>query len=54
MTPELREKIAEAAAKFDGHVTNGSLDEICKVVDSYLTSLSEKLFDIHLMNDEED
>ena len=29
----LREEIAQAASKFDGHVTNGSLNEIMAVVD---------------------
>lgn len=28
----LRERIAEAGWKYDGHVTNGSLDEIMKVI----------------------
>jgi hypothetical protein len=29
---ELREKLAEAGKKYDGHVTNGSLEEQMKVV----------------------
>ena len=29
---ELRERLAEAGTKYDGHVTNGSLDEQMKVV----------------------
>jgi len=29
---ELREKLAVAGTKYDGHVTNGSLDEQMKVV----------------------
>jgi len=34
MTDDLREKLSAAASKHDGHVTNGSLQEICKVVDA--------------------
>ncbi len=28
----LREQIAAAGSKYDGHITNGSLDEIMKVI----------------------
>jgi hypothetical protein len=31
---KLREALAQAGSKFDGHVTNGSLDEQMKVIES--------------------
>jgi hypothetical protein len=36
---ELREALAVAGSKFDGHVTNGSLDEQMKVIATFLDNL---------------
>lgn len=48
---ELMEALHQAAVKYDGHVTHGSMDEIMKLVDQALFQAKAEVFDgIHKLS----